>query len=164
MNRQNSGLTHLALLILLALGGWLAFGSGVRLLAGLILVAVSSIGLVLLARRENVGPLTPAEADSWESVRALGKPRYVRRAVLYGVALCTGFILFEAVSSYWKGAPLAGGADLLALVGVSLIFVGGAYYMAVRQWALNEQRYKEASRPAAQPRFNFEVQHGGRAL
>jgi hypothetical protein len=142
MSRKSSSLTLLILMALMSAGGWLALGSsGLRFLAGFILVMGSLAWFVLLVRRGNARPLSRREADAWGHVQAGGKSTYIRRAVMKGLLLGVVSSAVAVYSQHESGG--LGAYDLALFVALVLIAVFAMYYLAVRMWDLNEKRSKK---------------------
>jgi TRAP-type uncharacterized transport system fused permease subunit len=144
MSRNVSSLANLILMGLMLVGLWLANSSDTGLAAGLLLVLGSAAGLIFLARRENSHPLERDEREAWEIIRAKGKRSYIIRSIRYGLFMGLIFLLYQLIRSRWSGEPfiVSSGFALVALF--IILYIGGAYYAAIRNWSLYEERYKES--------------------
>jgi len=143
MNRNVSGIATLFLMAFMLVGVWLANSSDTSLLTGLLLSLGSAAGLIFLARRENSRPLGQGEKEAWETIRAQGKRSYMLRRVVFGLFIGLAFIVYQLVRSRWTGEPLTASYGLV-LIALFLIYIGGSYYAAIREWALSEERYQES--------------------
>jgi hypothetical protein len=119
--------------------------SGVDMLlafAGFLLLLGGLVGLLFLLRRA-LPPIGRAEVNAWVSVREQGKARFVRRSVraglLYGLFVFGGLFVYHSL----RGDRFDG--DVTVYAALLLIFVIGAWYHAVRTWAINEEAYKQVS-------------------
>ena len=141
MNVKRTGLSQLILLAVMCLGGWLALGSGVRLLTGFILLVGSSAWLLFLARRKLSQPLAQREVEVWSRVSESGKSRYIRKAVIMGLlvgVVSSSLVLFNSIKD--KGVS-AEGVEIFAATVLIVTFV--FYYAAVRIWDATENRNKK---------------------
>ena len=141
MSGKSSSLTPLILVALMSAGGWLALGpSGMRFLAGFILIMGSFAGFVFLARRQNARPLSRREADAWGHVQAGGKSAFIRKAVVRGLLLG---VVSSSVAVYTQHQGGGFGAyDLALFAALVLVVTFAMYYLAVKMWELNEKRSK----------------------
>jgi succinate dehydrogenase hydrophobic anchor subunit len=141
MNTKSEGRTRLILLAAMCQGGWLALGSGVLMIVGVILLFSSFAGLVFLTRRKLTQPLAGGEADRWGRISEGGKSRYVRGAAITGLlvgVISSSVILFDSIKDRGLRA-----VDLEIFAATVLIFVFTFYYGATRVWDVNEKRSKK---------------------
>ena len=112
-------------------------------LAGFFIFLGSIVTSVFLLRRA-LPPITRAEMNAWGPVRERGRSRFVRAGVVRGfrVGLLSLTILF--LWHYLRGEVFKGGFDFKEFIIyplLMLILVIGAWYGAVRDWAVNEEAY-----------------------
>ena len=150
MSRLVLGPANLFLLALMALGGWLANSSDIRLLIGMLLTLGSAAGFIFLARRENALPLAHGEKETWEITRAKGKRAYVLKSAVSGLVIGLIFIVYQLIRSRSTGQPATASYVFGLMVFLIIIYIGGSSYGAIRRWALYEERYKEFTSQEAQ--------------
>jgi len=113
--------------------------------AGFLLLLGSLVAGTFLLRRA-LPPITRAEMVGWGAVREQGRNRFIRAGVVR--AFRTGLLSLAALAlwNYLRGEWFKGGFDFKEFVIyplLLLIIVFGAWYQAVRVWAVNEEAYQK---------------------
>jgi len=144
MNRSVSGLANLFLMALMLVGIRLASYTDTRFLTGLLLAFGAAAGIIILTRRENSLPLGHGEREGWKILRAKGKRHYVLRSVIYGLFVGVVFLLYQVIRWLWSGQPFTASSGFLLVVLFIILYIGGSYYLAIKKWALYEERYKDS--------------------
>jgi hypothetical protein len=125
----------------MCVGGWLAPGSGARLLIGLILIFSSATWLLLLIKGRLSKPMAKSEAKVWGKVSEGGKGKYIRKAIVMGLPLgiaSNSILMFDSFKVRGISAE-----DLEIFVSTTLIATFTFGYGAARIRDLNVKRNKK---------------------
>jgi TRAP-type C4-dicarboxylate transport system permease small subunit len=111
--------------------------SGLELIWALLgfLIFVGSIAGMLFLFRHNQVPIQPDELSQWESVRRLGRKRYVRKLIVRGFVAGLLAVLWPAVTDYVRAGSITRVlSSVWIYLAVLLTCVFGMYYAAIRTW------------------------------
>jgi hypothetical protein len=155
MLRKHSSATYATLIILGIIGAWLTglFGdtdqvhdiTGKELLGALLgfgLFVGALIGIALLVRRKTTA-LSPEQLSEWDRIRARGRGRYIRAAVVKGLLAGVLALSWPFMSDYQKTGSMRLIIDSwwIYLV-LFLTCILAMYYAAIRTWNGNEKEYQ----------------------
>jgi hypothetical protein len=163
MTKKKLTLSYLLLIALVIFGAWLTGQfidylesvPDLRILPGLIIPMGAVVGILLLIR-DNRKPMNQGQRLNWASIRNQGKKKYIRGYVLIGLLVGLSNAVFSLIKDYWSGRPFDFSFNnLVFILALSAISIGGLFYAAIRMWDYNEWKYKNAPDPKPQPNNSF---------